>query len=50
MVMKDTKISQKMKSKSWLSVEKKIKWEKMPYYNYNKRVWLRNVDFFSGLG
>ena len=37
MVMKDTKISQKMKNKTWLSIEKNIiESEKMLYYNYKK--------------
>ena len=36
MVMNDTKIYQKMKNKGLLSLEKNIKWEKRPYYNYEK--------------
>ena len=37
MVVKDTKISQKIKNKSLFNVEKNIiKWEKKPYYNYKK--------------
>ena len=37
MVVKDIKIYQKMKNKSWLSIEKNVtKGEKTPYYNYKK--------------
>ena len=41
MVTNDTKISQKMKSKSLLSLEKNIKWEEMPYYNYKKLLFYK---------
>ena len=38
-VMNDTKIYQKMKNKSLLSMEKNImKQEKMPYYNYKELI------------
>ena len=37
MVLSVTKISQKIKSKSLLSIEKNIiEWEKMLYYSYKK--------------
>ena len=37
------KISQKMKKKSLLSIQKNlIEREKMPFYNYNKRLLLKN--------
>ena len=36
MVVNDTKVYQNMKNKSLLTVEKNIKWENMPYYNYKK--------------
>ena len=36
MVVNDTKVYQKMKNKSLLTVEKNIKWENMSYYNYKK--------------
>ena len=37
MVVNDTKIYKKMKSKSWMSVEKNIiEWGKKLYYNYKK--------------
>ena len=37
--MNDTKIYQKMKNKSLLSMEKNImKQEKMPYYNYKELI------------
>ena len=36
-VVNDTKIYQKMKNKSLLSIEKNVtKWEKVPHYNYKK--------------
>ena len=36
MFAKDTKIYQKNKKKSWLTIEKNIKYGKMPYFNYKK--------------
>ena len=37
MMVNIIKISQKMKNKSWLSIEKNIiKWQKMLYYSYKK--------------
>ena len=37
MVVNITRISQKMKKKSLVSIEKNIvEWEKMPYHNYKK--------------
>ena len=42
-VVNDAKIYQKMKSKSLLSIEKNIKWEKAPYYNYKRRDIKNNV-------
>ena len=37
MVVNVTKISQRRKNESLLSIEKNfIEWEKMPYYNYKK--------------
>ena len=36
MVVNDTKVYQNMKNESLLTVEKNIKWENMPYYNYKK--------------
>ena len=47
MVVKDIKISQKMKTKSWLSIVKNIKREKTPYYNYKKLFSFRKSDLFS---
>ena len=38
MVVNDTKISQKMTNKSFLSIEKNIESEKMPFYNYKKHL------------
>ena len=36
MVKNNTKVYEKMKNKSSLSIEKNIvEWEKMPYYSYN---------------
>ena len=50
-VVKDTKISQKMKNKCWLSIEKNIiKQEVTPYYNYKKLLLFRKIGFFSVLG
>ena len=47
MVVKVTKISEKMKNKSLLSTEKNIiEREKTPYYNYKKVFQLRNFCFF----
>ena len=31
-----------MKKMSWLSIEKNIKWEKMPDYNYKNVFYLEN--------
>ena len=39
MVVNDTKVYQNMKNKSLLTVEKNIKWENMPYYNYKKNLF-----------
>ena len=51
MVVKDTKISQKMKNKRWLSIEKNItKWEKSPYYNYKKLFSFKKFSLFLGVG
>ena len=51
MVVKDTKISQKMKNKRWLSIEKNItKWEKSPYYNYKKLFSFKKFNLFLGVG
>ena len=53
MVVSNTKIFQKMKKKSLLSIEKNIiKWEKAPYYNYktlfsfkkSKIIFLKNDE------
>ena len=41
-----TKISQKMKNKSWLSIEKNIINEKTFYFNYRKLLSLRKIVFF----
>ena len=39
MVMNVTKIFQKIKNKSFLSIEKNItEWEKMSFYNYKKNL------------
>ena len=51
MVVKDTKISWKMKNKRWLSIEKNIiKWEKSPYYNYKKLFSFKKFCLFLGVG
>ena len=51
MVVKDTKISHKLKNKSYLSIEKNIiKQEKAPYCNYKKLFSFRKFSFFFGLG
>ena len=43
MVVSTTKMSQKMKNKCLLSIEKNIiEWEKMFYYNYKKYFNLEN--------
>ena len=55
MAVNNTKIYQKMKNKSWLCTEKNVtKWEKTPYYNYNKlfssiiySLWLDSITRFS---
>ena len=50
MVVKDTKISQKMKNKRWLRIEKNItKWEKSPY-NYKKLFSFKKFGLFLGVG
>ena len=46
MVVKDTKIYQKMKNKSWLSIEENIEWEKRLCYNYKKLSLLRKPGCF----
>ena len=47
MVEKDTKLCQKMSSKSWLSIEKNItKWEQSPYYNYKNLFPFEKFVFF----
>ena len=47
MFLNVTKISQKMKTISWLSIEKNIiEWEKPPYYNYKKVFQFRKLWFF----
>ena len=46
MAVNDTKIYRKMKSKSCLSIEKNIKWEKNAYYNFKKQFSFENC-FFS---
>ena len=44
MVMNDTKIYQKIKNKSLLSIEKNIvKSEKTHYYDYNKQLFFKKV-------
>ena len=46
MVVKDTKIYNNMKNKSYLSIEKNIiKSEKTPYYNYKKLFSFRRFSF-----
>ena len=46
MLLNDSKIYQKMKNKSLLSIERNlIKWKKMPYYNY-KKLFLFFKKFF----
>ena len=50
MVVNVTKISEKVKNKSLLSIEKNIiEWEKTLYYNYNKleTIILKNNDLES---
>ena len=50
MVVKDTKIYNNMKNKSYLSIEKNIiKSEKTPYYNYKKLFHLEDLVFFKAL-
>ena len=39
MAKKDTKIYQNMKNKSLLSIEKKMNWEKTPFYSYKKHLF-----------
>ena len=51
MIVNDTKICQKMKNKSWLSIEKNIiKGEKTLYCNYKKLFSFRKFVFLLGLG
>ena len=48
MVVNDTKIYQKMKTESWLSIEKKyIPWEKTSYNNYKKLFSFRKSGLLS---
>ena len=50
-VVKDTKIYQNMKNKSWLSMQINIKLEKKLHHNYKKLYRFRkSVFFFSRLG
>ena len=48
-VMKDAKISQQMKNKSWLSIEKNVKREKTPY-NYKELFIVENLVFCLRVG
>ena len=50
MVVKDTKIYKKMENKSWLSIEKILQNEKMPYYTYRKLFLFEKVLIFFFLG
>ena len=47
--MKDAKISQQMKNKSWLSIEKNVKREKIPY-NYKELFIVENLVFCLRVG
>ena len=49
MVVNDTKIYQKMKRKSWLSIEKNEMKKERPYYNHEKLISFGNFCFFMGL-
>ena len=50
MVVKDIKISQKMKNRNKLNIEENImNGERTPYYNYNELFSYRIIGFFSGL-
>ena len=48
MVVRNMKIYQNMKKKSWLNIEKNIsKGEKMPYYDYMKLFSIKKSGFLS---
>ena len=49
MVVNDTKIYQKMKRKSWLSIEKNEMKKERPYYNHEKLISFGKFFFFMGL-
>ena len=49
MVVNDAKIYQKMKRKSWLSIEKNEMKKERPYYNHEKLISFGKFCFFMGL-